>query len=219
MSDFAYVSSRLGNVKPETRAIAKELHEVMAAAGHDIWFMWGMGTSKEHASGTALDLMVRNEAAGDWLRNYIWAHRARLRLRHVIWEQHITSTVISPGVRRKMEDRGNPSANHYDHNHAWFFAGTYQPPTGSSIMPDSVPSVRLGASGESVRKIQRFLWANFPAYRDSVSVRRGVPLVVDGQFGPQTQAWVKEFQRRTGLQQDGEVGPKTTAKLREHGYQ
>lgn len=132
MSTWEHVSSRLGNVKPETRALAKEVYEAAKAAGHDIWFIWGMGTSEEHKTGNALDLMVKNEAAGDWVRDYLWANRARLRVRHIIWEQHITSTVVQPGVRRKMADRGNSTANHYDHNHVWIFPGAYQPPPASS---------------------------------------------------------------------------------------
>lgn len=127
MSEWEYVSSRLGSVKDETRKIAQEVFEAAKRAGHDIWFMWGMGSSVEHSSGTALDLMVRNEAAGDFVRDYLWVNRKRLRLRHVIWEQHITSTVVQPGARRRMADRGNSTANHYDHVHTWHFAGAYQP--------------------------------------------------------------------------------------------
>jgi hypothetical protein len=93
--------------------------------------MWGMGSSSEHATGRALDFMVRNEAAGDWIRNYIWNNRKRLRLQHVIWEQHITSTVTSPGVRRKMADRGSVTENHMDHVHVLFFSGSYQKPSDS----------------------------------------------------------------------------------------
>lgn len=132
---LAYVTSRLGNVKSETRKIAEELYNAAKKAGHDIWFMWGMGTSAEHKTGLALDLMVHNNAAGDFVRNYLWANRKRLRLRHVIWEQHITSTVNQPGVRRKMEDRGNPTANHFDHVHTWHFGGQYQPPAADKLGP------------------------------------------------------------------------------------
>jgi hypothetical protein len=131
---LAYVTSRLDNVKPETRKIAEELYNAAKAAGHDIWFMWGMGTSAEHKTGLALDLMVHTNAAGDWVRNYLWANRKRLRLRHVIWEQRITSTVNQPGKVRLMEDRGNPTANHLDHVHTWHFAGEYQPP-GQKLGP------------------------------------------------------------------------------------
>jgi peptidoglycan hydrolase-like protein with peptidoglycan-binding domain len=63
-----------------------------------------------------------------------------------------------------------------------------------------------------------FLRNNFPVYRDYVSYNRGRLLEVDGNFGGQTEAWVKEFQRRTGLKQDGVVGPKTFSKMRQYGY-
>ena len=133
MGDFDTISRTLGAVKPEARSVAREIFEAAKAAGHEIWAMWGYdpnASNSEHHSGLGLDLMVRNEAAGDWIRNYVWANRARLRLRHVIWEQHITSTVTQPGVRRLMADRGNTTANHYDHNHILLFPGAYQPPSG-----------------------------------------------------------------------------------------
>lgn len=223
MSDLNYVISRLGNVKPETRSIATELFNEAKKAGHDVWFIWGMGTSAEHKTGLALDLMVHNEAAGDWVRNYLWANRARLRLKHVIWEQHITSTVTQPGVRRKMEDRGDPTANHYDHNHALFFAGTYRAPSSSTPAKPPTTSTgttvyKEGSTGGEVRKIQDFFRRIFPSYRNSVSVKRGRVISVDGDFGKQTTAWVKEFQERTNLKQDGEVGPLTFAQMRKFGY-
>jgi hypothetical protein len=140
VNSWEYVSSKLGNVRPETRSKAKEIYEAARAAGHEIWFMWGMGSSAEHKTGRALDLMVRNEAAGDWVRNYIWANRARLRLQHVIWEQHITSTVTEPGVRRKMADRGNSTENHYDHNHVFFLTGAYVAPGKTTPKPPTKPT-------------------------------------------------------------------------------
>lgn len=137
MSEYSYVSSKLGSVAGATRSKSKEIFDAAQAAGHDIWFMWGMGGGSEHSTGRALDLMVKSEAAGDWVRDYIWTNRSRLRLQHVIWEQHITSTVTSPGVRRKMEDRGSVTENHMDHVHVLFFAGDYQAPGDTTQPPTS----------------------------------------------------------------------------------
>jgi hypothetical protein len=140
MGNFEEVSRTLGSVKPETRSVAHEIYDAAAAAGHDIWAMWGYdgnAGNTEHHSGLALDLMVRNSSAGNWIRKYVWDNRERLRLRHVIWSQHITSTVTQPGVVRLMEDRGSTTNNHYDHNHVLLFPGTYQPPGGSSNNPPS----------------------------------------------------------------------------------
>lgn len=220
---FASVSKQIGKVKPETKSIAQEVYEAAKKAGHEIWYIWGMGTSDEHKTGLALDLMVKSEATGDWVRNYLWNNRSRLRLRHVIWEQHITSTVTQPGVRRKMGDRGNSTANHYDHIHVWFFAGSYRKPTVAQPKPTAPPkpsgnSLEHGDKGQAVIHIQDFFRRVFPSYRNHVSVQRGQVIKVDGDFGDQTKAWVVEFQERTGLKKDGVVGPLTLAKLRKYGY-
>ena len=221
---LAFVTSKLGAVEHKTMCIADELFAAAGLAGHEIWFMWGKGSSGEHASGTALDLMVKNEAAGDFVRDYIWANRKRLRLRHVIWEQHITSTVVSPGVRRKMPDRGSTTENHYDHVHVWFYPGDYvkpesvvaaKPAKPSPKPPAKKPTVKVrvlrrGTKGADVKRLQSELNRVFPGYP-------GPLLKVDGDFGPATEAYVKEFQRRAGLTRDGVVGIKTRSKLKSMG--
>ena len=216
MSTWATVSAKIGKVHPETLSIARELYEAAKKAGHEIWFIWGLNNegSGEHKTGLALDLMVHNHAAGQWVRNYIWTNRKRLRLHHVIWEQHITSTTVRPGAVVKMADRGNSTANHFDHVHVLFFAGAYRRPGTSTL---SVV-LRRGSSGTAVRRLQQFLLNGFPAYRNSVRYMPGRLLTVDGEFGRQTEAWVKEFQRRTGVPQSGVVDALTHSKLKANGY-
>ena len=55
--------------------------------------------------------------------------------------------------------------------------------------------------GEDVRRVQE-------ALRDA-----GLELAVDGDFGPRTEAAVREYQNRNDLQVDGKVGPATRASL------
>ncbi len=145
MTTYTYASSKLGRVAAATKSISKEVFDAAQNAGHDVWFMWGYDgdpNNTEHHSGRALDFMVKNKAAGDWVRNYIWKNRKRLRLQHVIWYQKITSTVTSPGVVREMADRGNGTANHKDHVHALFFTGSYTAPSkGSGSSSGSKKSV------------------------------------------------------------------------------
>ena len=63
------------------------------------------------------------------------------------------------------------------------------------------PLVRRGDSIFPVRSLQQLLRA------------RNHPVVVDGIFGPNTEAAVKAFQAGNGLSADGIVGPLTWPKL------
>lgn len=57
--------------------------------------------------------------------------------------------------------------------------------------------LRLGSSGDKVVELQNLL------------CRLGYPVVVDGQFGKNTDAAVRAYQTRCGIQVDGVVGPAT----------
>ena len=188
MTDRNYALSKLGNVTDKCRKIAAEVFDAAQAAGHDVWFVWGDGNKMDHMlnhtqSKPVLDFMVRNTAGGDWVRNYIWANRARLGLRHVIWNHRITSTVVSPGEVRWMEDRGDPTANHEDHVHSEWFAGSYTGPDGSGGTPVNNPSAKLDVDGElgpkTISKWQRVM---------------GTP--VDGVITPGNSDLVRAVQRK-----------------------
>ncbi|HMR50346.1 MAG TPA: peptidoglycan-binding protein [Arachnia sp.] len=64
-----------------------------------------------------------------------------------------------------------------------------------------LPKLEKGSSGDAVIAMQQVLW------------ERGYPLEVDGDFGPQTDRVVREFQTARGLEVDGIVGPRTWAAL------
>jgi len=152
---ISYLLSKVGAIKESTRLKAIEIINAAQAAGHRVRFVWGMGSSQEHRTGLALDLMVYDKAAGEFIRDYVWANRARLRLRHVIWDQHITSTVVQPGVKRKMADRGSVTQNHEDHNHIWFLDDSpYVAP--SAPAPAATPAA---APRKSNTQIAGEVWA------------------------------------------------------------
>ena len=71
--------------------------------------------------------------------------------------------------------------------------------TAATIRP--WPLVRKGNQQHPVKTLQYLLKA------------RGHNLVVDGIFGPKTDAAVRAFQQRTGLAVDGIVGPHTWSAL------
>jgi Putative peptidoglycan binding domain len=62
----------------------------------------------------------------------------------------------------------------------------------------------IGSQGKDVKALQDVL---------NYHVRRGTPLMVDGIFGPLTDARVREFQQSNSLKVDGLVGPNTRGKL------
>lgn len=159
---YEYVSSKLGNVSGPTKSKSKEIFDAAKKAGHQVWFMWGYdgnAGNTEHHSGRALDFMIRNHAAGQWIRNYIWTNRARLNLQHVIWEQHITSTVTSPGVVRKMADRGDTTQNHMDHVHVLFFTGVYKAP-GEGTGPVDPPPATHKSNDEIAKEVLAGKWGD-----------------------------------------------------------
>lgn len=59
------------------------------------------------------------------------------------------------------------------------------------------PTLQIGASGAQVIALQQMLKT------------KGFALVADGDFGPTTDAAVKQFQAARGMQADGVVGPQT----------
>jgi peptidoglycan hydrolase-like protein with peptidoglycan-binding domain len=65
-----------------------------------------------------------------------------------------------------------------------------------NVAPATLPVLRTNSTGEAVRLLQEKLF-------------------VTGKFGAETEAAVRAFQRRHGLQVDGVVGPRTWAKLNE----
>ena len=82
--------------------------------------------------------------------------------------------------------------------------------------PATVVTLKNGSRGERVRRLQQGLNRVFPAYRHDVAPK-GRLLTADAIFGAHTEAWVRQFQRRSKLTVDGIVGPKTIRELNRHG--
>lgn len=197
--------SVLGAVTTSTRSkVSEVLSRVAGSLG--VRHVWGYDPNAgnpEHHAGTAADFMLYDaqgniDTALGWrIRAYLWANRKRLGVRHIIYRRSIISTVVQPGVNRPMADRGNPTENHMDHVHVQFFNTAYRrPPAASPKPPYPGHVVKRGARGASVTFIQRRVGAS-----------------ADGKFGPATEAAVKVFQGKHGLDKDGEVGKLTWAKL------
>lgn len=84
------------------------------------------------------------------------------------------------------------------------------PPSVPGSTPTWNPTLMYGSSGAAVAELQRDMNRIFRGYPM-------MPLDVDGDFGPRTQAAVKEFQRRVKLDPDGIVGPLTWTEFAKFG--
>lgn len=89
--------------------------------------------------------------------------------------------------------------------------------TGGAVPPPTTPTApavryyaQRGDNNGRVKHLQEYFNGNFGSYSK---------LAVDGDFGPATEAVVREFQRRSKIDADGIVGPATLAELKKHGFE
>ncbi|MGJ9412075.1 SH3 domain-containing protein [Aeromicrobium sp. CF4.19] len=75
----------------------------------------GVAGRGEHATGHALDIMVRG-AAGDSIAAFLQENQDELGIEYLIWEQQIWRPATSASWR-PMSNRGGDTANHMDHVH------------------------------------------------------------------------------------------------------
>ncbi|MDK7749815.1 ligand-binding protein SH3 [Brevibacterium sp. UMB10442] len=69
----------------------------------------------DHNSGQAVDAMIRGQV-GDEITSFLIKNRQQLNIKYVIWEQKIYAPYTG-WKGRPMENRGNDTANHFDHVH------------------------------------------------------------------------------------------------------
>lgn len=73
----------------------------------------------DHGTGTALDLMVeRRNPIGQTIAEWTMNNHARLKVKYIIWGQRIWEVSVDKTPRdweqwKKMEDRGDDTANHW----------------------------------------------------------------------------------------------------------
>ena len=128
------------------------------------------------------------------------------RIKYVIANARIFSSATSPWQWRKYTG-SNPhrshfhtsvhsSKTHYDRERTWSLPGAAPLPPDPDN-PNTRPVVRRGSTGELVREVQTIVGG----------------IKIDGQFGPATEAAVKQFQTAHKLVADGIVGPQTWAAM------
>ncbi|WP_239111794.1 hypothetical protein [Phycicoccus sonneratiae] len=71
-------------------------------------------TADEHGTGQAIDFMISGASQGDAIAAWVQQNVGKFNVKYLIWQQRYWA----PGEGwSTMEDRGSPTANHYDHVH------------------------------------------------------------------------------------------------------
>ncbi|MBQ0017357.1 MAG: peptidoglycan-binding protein, partial [Clostridiales bacterium] len=90
-----------------------------------------------------------------------------------------------------------------------------KPTTESSFLP-SRGYWKKGDKDNRVGYMCDYFYTTFPAY--AKSLKRNKENLKGNLFGDNLEAWVKMFQKNTGLVADGMVGPKTYAMMKKYGF-
>lgn len=120
-------------------------------------------------------------------------------IRYMIFNRRIFRS--QDRFRPRIYDGDNPHAGH-GHFQIWASVAAENNMAGWQLIGGfSWPELAVGASGADVKALQALLNGH------------GAALVVDGNFGANTDTAVRGFQTRRGLKVDGLAGPKTQAAL------
>lgn len=141
----------------------------------------------------------------------LYAHQDDLTKVPAVGTRVVEGTVIgacgntgnSTGPHVHMEIMTGAGAHTY--NGIWKHFTSKRVVSASSAAKTARRVLRRGMVGEDVKSVQLHLKNVYPLYAGSLDV--------DSDFGPAVEAAVKEFQRRSGLDDDGVVGASTWAAL------
>ncbi len=95
---------------------AVRLYRAVCAAFPALTTYGGYDPHGEHIDGRAIDFMASG-SLGQAVADYVLANAGALGVRDIIWAQQIWTPDRAAEGWRWMEDRGDPTANHYDHVH------------------------------------------------------------------------------------------------------
>lgn len=170
--------SQLGSIKAATRSKAEELWRAADKAGFTLTRLYGMGSrGSEHPTGRALDLMITGSAggrrAGDFLADYLWANRTRLKVKWIIWNRKIRSTSPGKSGNWASYNGGNP---HTDHVHVFFADGAYVPPASSGGGGGGGPRGEVWHVDPA--KVKNYLWAVKDGKRNNIKLAPGRNVVI-----------------------------------------
>jgi peptidoglycan hydrolase-like protein with peptidoglycan-binding domain len=209
---------RKGDVTTILLYVAEQFHQhVEPLVDGDCWgyfykFIEGSTAISNHASGTAIDLNAPKHPMG---KANTFNTTQVGKIREIL-------NFLEGAVRWGGDYSTRKDEMHFEINKGEMvvarIAAKVRAISNPPTPPDHDHVLQQGDTGQDVTHLQQFFHDVFPAYRFSVTVSPSKLITVDGNFGPQTKAWVLEFQARVGISRDGVVGSETLKKLRQYGY-
>lgn len=164
--------------------------------------------------------------------NFVWVKYPRLNVKMLHYHLDSISCKTGQAVKRGtlLGYTGKTGKATGIHLHLGIYdlsKGCYINPEGfnytepSSKPTNTKPSDRnyymKGDKGDYIRHLCSWFADNYWGY--FCKSKSAAHKLLDGNlFGPYLEKWVKEFQRRTGLEPDGKIGPLTQTKLRTYGF-
>lgn len=239
MSDPAMpgVHTGLGITNTHTIAAAHEVANAARKAGHQLFFVFGIGPTGDHLAGRAVDWSVYDDgtvsdpgperpAVGRWLANYLWVNRKRLGIYYMIWSRRIiftktSRTGTSPNTWHTYGNRPGQGDPHTNHVHVSFLESPppYQPP----VPPSAKTTLYVAHLKYNLDHFKTTKYRGEMAVAKKLLVKAvGAKLDPNGIGGPGTDAAIRAYQKKIGDHQDAKgsafLGPVQLAKLiRDYG--
>jgi uncharacterized protein YraI len=107
------------HLEPNFAPNARSVYRATCAAFRDSVSSFGgyrAGDDGDHGTGRAVDITVSGDPGWDIVR-YVQTHARDLGVTYVIYQQQMWFAGDPTGQWEKMEDRGDETANHFDHVH------------------------------------------------------------------------------------------------------
>lgn len=202
------------------RAVAQKFPDVESIGG------WRASDPyPDHPSGRAVDVMIADydseagKKLGDAVRDYVYANKDEFNIEYMIWRQEY---IPSEGESNMMEDRGDPTQNHFDHVHITTVGGGYpkpgqtygpapeggaaRPSQGDGCAPSGVGDVELNAEGIP-EEIARLLPAS------AAQCKELDPALIAGLMDHESGGFKRDATSAVGAQGPGQFMPGTWASV------
>lgn len=212
-------------------AVKDKCADVIAGTGDLVRNVWGYAGWPDHNTRRCIDFMIRNDAGGDRVAEYLIDNAERLGVIGIIWNGRVMGFPANGDALDGVQDNDSPyrgpagrwrdydgEDQHTDHVHAEFDA---EPIKGQAPNPgkgNAGKGYRRPASGEVyLDKLRPGVKNSDSVYYwqlalNAIKLRGGSELRLDGDYGPKVEHETKLFQaQRCRDRQDGWPGPKQAA--------